>query len=142
MPTQVERTLKLIRMDWETPKSFLRALYLHRLEMSLQIGEKMKFMLGEVLQDPKLQNSLSEYWQTNVYPEFRKVIVNFQKGGAINKNLDPDVLSRTLIVAIVGQVLLFSVFIPDKSTLALQQIDDVISILVDGIESRERRAPT
>ena len=133
MPTQIERTLKIINMEWDDPKAFLKSLYFHRLEMSLQIGEKMKFMLGEILQDPKLQAGISEHWKKKVYIQFKKVIVDFQKKGLIKNDLNPDILSRTLILALVGQVILFSVFVPEKSKLAMQQIEPVIDILVDGI---------
>jgi TetR/AcrR family transcriptional regulator len=140
MPSQVEKTIKLINMNWENPKIFLKSLYLHRLEISLQIGEKMKFLLGEILQDHKLQDAVSEYWKENVYPEFRKVMIKFQKEGKIKEELDPDILTRTLVVALVGQVILFSLFRPDMSQEAIKQIDNVIDILVDGISTTEDKS--
>lgn len=133
MPLQIEKTIKVISKDWETPKDFLKALFKNRLEASFQIGDKMRFLLGEVLQDKKLQVEISDYWQKNVYPEFKKVITKFQKEGKIQENLDPDILSRTLILSIVSQVILFSLFKPEKKETAFKQIDSVVTILLESV---------
>ena len=56
------------------------------------------------------------------------------------EELDPDILTRTLVVALVGQVILFSLFRPDMSQEAIKQIDNVIDILVDGISTTEDKS--
>jgi TetR/AcrR family transcriptional regulator len=94
----------------------------------------------ELLQNAELREALGKLWQQHIWKPMVHTLGELQANGVIRKQVDVEVLARTIHCMHVGYFLARHVFAPNEAWDDANEIDQMAEILSGGSSTDTRRA--
>ena len=93
----------------------------------------------ELLQNEELREAIGSLWQQHIWRPMVETLDDLQANGVIRKQVDVEVLARTIHCMHVGYFLARHVFAPDADWDDASEIDQMAEILSAGSSTEARR---
>jgi AcrR family transcriptional regulator len=141
VPLQVKLVRKVLQTSHESFLDLFRSLALDRWATARHLGPRLKFMLGEILQNDRLRAQLRKVVLESVWPEAVRNVERFQKAGSVRADVSAEDVARHQIVTIVGHALLRAVLSPDKPYDDEADAQLVADLVLNGVGARHPQKP-